>query len=67
MLGQQESSAVDECGLPSGIRTDKSIEIVVIAGYIISKRGANRGSAIVGKTTYIKGLNACGVMFLRVF
>lgn len=45
-------SAVDEFGLPSRIRTDKGMENVDIADYMISKRGVNRGSAIVGKSTH---------------
>lgn len=44
--------AVDEFGLPSRIRTDKGMQNVAIANYMISKRGANRGSAIVGKSTH---------------
>ena len=45
-------SAVDEFALPSRIRTDKGMENVDIVDYIISKRGVNRGSAIVGKSTH---------------
>ena len=45
-------SAVDEFGLPSRIRTDKGMENVDIADYMISRRGVNRGSAIVGKSTH---------------
>ena len=44
--------AVDEFGLPSRIRTDKGMENVDIAEYMISRRGINRGSAIVGKSTH---------------
>ena len=45
-------SAVDEFGLPSRIRTDKGMENVDIADYMIFKRGVDRGSAIVGKSTH---------------
>ena len=45
-------SAVDEFGLPSRIRIDKGMENVHIVDYVISKRGVNRGSAIVGKSTH---------------
>ena len=45
-------SAVDEFGLPSRIRTDNGMENVHIVDYMISKRGVNRGSAIVGKSTH---------------
>lgn len=44
--------AVDEFGLESRIRTDKGMENVDIAEYMISRRGINRRSAIVGKRTY---------------
>lgn len=45
-------STVDEFGLPSRIRTDKGMENVDIADYMISKCRVNRGSAIVGKSTH---------------
>ena len=38
--------------LSSRIRTDKGIENVDIAEYMISKRGMNRGSSIVGKSAH---------------
>lgn len=44
--------AVEEFGLPSRIRTDKGMENVAIADFMISRRGTNRGSAIVGKSTH---------------
>lgn len=44
--------AVDEFGLLSRIRTDKGMGNVDIAEYMISRRGINRRSAIVGKSTH---------------
>ena len=43
--------AVDEFDPPSRIRSDKGMENVDIAEYMISRRGVNRRSAIVGKST----------------
>ena len=45
-------SAVDEFGSPSRIRTEKGMENVDIAEYMIFKRRVNRGSAIVGKSMH---------------
>ena len=44
--------AVDEFGQPSRIRTDKGMENVDIAEYMISRRGVNRGIAIVGRSKH---------------
>jgi hypothetical protein len=39
-------SAIDTYGLPSRIRTDKGLENIRIAEYMLSRRGTNRESAI---------------------
>jgi transposase len=44
--------AVTEYGIPSRLRTDKGLENVGIADFMIEKRGANRGSIITGKSTH---------------
>jgi hypothetical protein len=44
--------AVDEFGLPSRVRTDKGLENVGIAEFMIQNRGTNRGSVIAGKSTH---------------
>lgn len=44
--------AVTEYGLPSRVRTDKGLENVKIADYMIQKRGCNRGSIITGRSTH---------------
>lgn len=44
--------AVDKFGLPSRVRSDKGLENVLIADYMIEKRGAGRGSMITGKSTH---------------
>ena len=44
--------AVNEFGLPSQIRTDKGLENVGIAQFMIQNRGTNRGSVIAGKSTH---------------
>ena len=45
-------SAVSEYGLPSRIRTDKGLENVGIAQFMIQNRGTNPGSVIAGKSTH---------------
>ena len=45
-------SAVNEYGVPSRIRTDKGLENVKIAYFMIEKRGAGRGSVIAGPSTH---------------
>jgi hypothetical protein len=44
--------AVDEFGLPIRVRTDKGLENVGIAEFMIQNRGTNRGSVIAGKSTH---------------
>ncbi len=45
-------TALNEYGLPSRVRTDKGLENVRIADYMIEKRGADRGSIITGRSTH---------------
>ena len=45
-------TAVNEYGLPSRVRTDKGLENVGIADYVIEKRGAGRGSIITGPSIH---------------
>ena len=44
--------AVNEFGLPNRVRTDKGLENVGIAEFMIHNRGTSRGSTIVGKSTH---------------
>jgi hypothetical protein len=45
-------AAVNEYGLPSRVRTDKGLENVQIADYMIKNRGIHRGSIITGRSTH---------------
>ena len=45
-------NAVSDYGLPDKVRTDKGLENVGIADYMIEKRGSNRGSIITGHSTH---------------
>lgn len=45
-------SGVNKFGLPSRVRSDKGMENVLIADYMIDKRGTGRGSMITGKSTH---------------
>ena len=44
--------AVTRYGLPSRVRSDKGMENVFIADYMIRERGTGRGSMITGKSTH---------------
>ena len=46
------TEAVSRFGLPSRVRSDKGLENVLIADYMIEKRGAGRCSMITGKSTH---------------
>lgn len=63
---------VEMYGLPSRMRSDKERENVLVADYMITRRGADRGSMITGKSTHNQSLTisaskGCGGMFLMVF
>ena len=45
-------AAVNEYDLPSRVRTDKGLENVQIAGYMIEKGGTDWGSIITGRSTH---------------
>ncbi|CAH3188341.1 unnamed protein product, partial [Porites evermanni] len=44
--------AVHEFGIPSRVRSDKGLENVCIADFMIENRGGNRGSMITGKSAH---------------
>lgn len=44
--------AVKYDGLPSRLRSDKGKENVLVAGYMLEKRGADRRSVITGRSTH---------------
>ena len=43
---------VEEFGLPSRVRSDKGLDNVLVADYMVEKMGANRGSMFTGKSTH---------------
>jgi hypothetical protein len=45
-------AAVEKFGLPNRVRSDKGLENVYIADYMLAMRGANRGSMITGPSTH---------------
>ena len=55
-------------GIPGRVRSDKGKENVLVADYMIEKRGSERGSMITEPSTHIKNeLDAFGEMSLMEF
>ena len=45
-------TGVEEFGMPSRVRSEKGMENVLVADYMITKRGQHRRSMITGKSTH---------------
>ena len=43
---------VEEYGLPSRVRSDKGLENILVADFMVEKMGCNRGSMITGKSNH---------------
>lgn len=46
------TTGVEKFGLPSRVRSDKGLENIAIANYMLAMRGPNRGSMITGASTH---------------